>query len=101
MLSRKKYTRNGKNQREKIKVKLSWTKHQTRTIKYAHQITENNAEVNCVNADMNGNLKLRLHNSIGNRYVYDFKSKEELHELFNKFDWEIPELHNQIWMKEQ
>ena len=57
---------------------------------------ENNAEVNFVYADMNSNLKLRLHNSTGNKYVYEFKSKEELHELFNQFDWEIPELHNQI-----
>ena len=29
-------------------------------------------------ADMNSNLKLRLHNSIGNKYVYQLKSKEEL-----------------------
>ena len=71
---------------KKIKIKLSLTK----------QITENNAEVKFVYADMNGSLKLRLHNSIGNKYVYKFKSNEELHELFNEFDWEIPELHNQI-----
>ena len=45
---------------------------------------------------MNGNLKLRFHNSIGNKYVCEVKSKEELQELFNQFDWEIPELHNQI-----
>ena len=81
---------------KKIKVKLSLTKHRTRTMKYARQITENNAEVKFVYADMNGSLKLRLHNSIGNKYVYKFKSNEELHELFNEFDWEIPELHNQI-----
>ena len=82
---------------KKIKIKLSFTKRRTRTIKYVHQITENNAEVNLVYADMNGNLKLlRLHNSIGNKYVYEFKSKEELYELFNTFEWEIPELHNQI-----
>ena len=43
---------------------------------------ENNAGVKFVYADMNGNLKLRLHNSIGNNFVYKFKSKEELHELF-------------------
>ena len=81
---------------KKIKVKLSLTKHRTRAIKYAHQITEYDAEVNFVYADMNGNLKLTLHNSIGNKYVYEFKSNEELYELFNKLDWEIPELHNQI-----
>ena len=68
---------------KKIKVKLSLTKHRTRTIKYAHQITGNNAEVNFAYADMNGNLKLRLRNSIGKKYVYEFKSKEELHKLFN------------------
>ena len=81
---------------KKIKVKFSLTRHETRTIKYAHQIMENNEEVNFVYTYMNGNLKLRLHNSKGNKYVYEFISKEELHELFNKFDWEIPELYNQI-----
>ena len=60
---------------KKIKVKFSLTKHRTRTIKYAHQITEKNAEVKFVYADMNGNLKLRLHNSIGKKCVYEFKSK--------------------------
>ena len=45
---------------KKIKLKLSLTKHQTRTIKCAHQITENDAEVKFVYADMNGNLKLQV-----------------------------------------
>ena len=45
---------------------------------------------------MNSNLKLRLHSSLSNKYAYEFKSKKELHELFNKFDWEIFELNNQI-----
>ena len=90
------YQKRKEIKRKKIKVKLSLTKHRTKTIKHAHQITENNAEVKLLYADMNGNLKLRPHNSIGNKYIYKFKSKEELHELFNKFDWENPELHNQI-----
>ena len=77
---------------QKIKVKLSLTKPQKRTIKYAHQITENNAEISFVYADMNSNLKLRLPNNIGKKCVYEFKSKEELHKLFNKSDWEIPEI---------
>ena len=34
----------------------------------ADQIMENNAQVNFY-ADMNGNLKLRLHNSLANKYV--------------------------------
>ena len=38
----------------------------------------------------------RLRYSIDNKYAYEFKSKEELDELFHKFDLEIPELHNQI-----
>ena len=96
MLSRKSVPETERNQREKIKVKLSLTKHRTRTIKYAHKITKNNAEVNFVYADMNGNLKLRLHNGIDNKCAYEFKYKKELHKLFNQFDWKIPELHNQI-----
>ena len=77
-------------------MKLSLTKRRTRTIKYPHQKTRNNIEINFVYADMNSNLKLRLHSSLSNKYVYEFKSKKELHELFNKFDWEIFELNNQI-----
>ena len=71
----------------KIKVKLSLTKRRTRTIKYAHQIAENNTEVTFVYADINGNLKLRLHSRIGNKYVCEFRSKKI-------FDWEIFELNN-------
>ena len=37
---------------------------------------KNNAEVIFVYADVNNNVKLRLHNSIGNKYVYEFKSKK-------------------------
>ena len=73
MLSRKKCTKNQKKGK-KIRAKFSLAKHRTRTIK----ITENNAEVNFVYADMNVRLKLRLHNSIGNKYVYEFNSKEKI-----------------------
>lgn len=33
---------------------------------------------NFVYEDMNDNQKLRLHNNITNKYVYEFKCKEEL-----------------------
>ena len=77
MHSRKKGTGNKqKSKRKRIKVKLSLTKRRTRAIKYAHQITENKAKVNFFYADMNGNPKLRLHNSIDNKYVCEFKSRK-------------------------
>ena len=79
---------------KKIKVKLSLTRHRTKTIKYAHRITENNNNVKFVFADMNGNLKMRLNDKIENKYVHEFKSIQDLHKLFDRLNWDIPQSNN-------
>ena len=53
-----------RDERKEKQGKASITKRQTRIIKYAHRITDNNTDVISFYADMNGNLKLRLYNSI-------------------------------------
>ena len=75
-------------------MELSLTKRQRKTIKCAHQ-TKKIMQMSILSM-LTPMVISRLHNSIDNKYAYEFKSKEELDELFHKFDLEIPELHNQI-----
>ena len=73
---------------------MSLTRHRTKTFKYAHRKTENNNNVKFVFADANGNLKMRLNDKIENEYVHEFKSIQDLHELFERFNWDIPQSNN-------
>ena len=54
-------SRNNIQNKKKLKVKLSSTKRRTKIINYAHRITESIPGVNFAYADVNGNLKIRLH----------------------------------------
>ena len=73
----------------KIKIKISLTKKRRKILSYAHQATANIPNVDFLYADINGNLKLRLKENFNNKKVFTFKSKEELHSLFEKFNWEL------------
>lgn len=53
-----------RDERKEKEGKASITKRETRIIKYAHRITEKNTDIISFYADMNGNLKPRLYNSI-------------------------------------
>ena len=56
--------------KKKIKVRLSLTKCRTKIINYAHGITESVPEVKFAYADINDNLKIRLHEQReGKRHV--------------------------------
>ena len=54
-----------------------------------------NFQTNCprgtlfMRADIHGNLKLRLNESINNEIIYSFRDKHELFNLFKKFEWNI------------
>ena len=81
---------------KKLKVRVSLTKKRSDLIKYAYSITENTPpNLKFVFADINGNLKLRLEEPFDNRYVYSFEDQDELHLLFQKFNWTLPP-YNQI-----
>ena len=54
-------SRNNVQNKKKLKVKLSLTKRRTKVINYAHRFTELVPEVKFTYVDVNGNLKIRLH----------------------------------------
>ena len=89
------YSKRKSRTNKKLKLKLSLTKRRTKLINYAHQVTSTIEEVNFVFADTNGNLKLRLKEPIGNKYVYSFKSKEDLLDLFQQLEWEQPRIDDE------
>ena len=60
--------------KKKLKVKLSLTKRRTKIINYAHRITESVPEVKFAYADVNGNLKIRLHEQREGKYTFPFNS---------------------------
>ena len=74
----------------KVKIKIFLTKKMRKILSYAHQATANIPNEDFPYADINGNLKLRLKENSNNKKVFTFKDNEELHSLFEKFDWELP-----------
>ena len=55
--------------KKKLKVKLSLTKSRTKIINYAHRIAESVPEVKFAYADVNGNVKIHLHEQREGKYV--------------------------------
>ena len=78
-----------KTKNKKIKIKISSHQKRREILSYAHQATINIPNVDFPYADINGNLKLQLKENFNNKKVFTFKSKEELHSLFEKFKWEL------------
>ena len=83
-------SRNNIQNKKKLKVKLSLTKRRTRIINYAHRITESVPEVKFAYADVNGNLKIRLHEQREGKYTFPFNSIDSLHHIFRKFGCPLP-----------
>ena len=75
---------------DSLKVKLSLTKRRTKIINYAHTITEQVLEVKFAYADVNGNLKIHLHEQREGKYTFPFNSIDSLHDIFRKFGWPLP-----------
>ena len=83
-------SRNNIQNKKKLKVKLSLTKRRTKIINYAHRITESVPEVMFAYADVNGNLKIRLHEQREGKYTFPFNSIDSLHHIFRKFGCPLP-----------
>ena len=83
-------SRNNIQNKKKLKVKLSLTKRRTKIINYAHRITESVPEVMFAYADVNGNLKIRLHEQREGKYTFPFNSIDSLHNIFRKCGWPLP-----------
>ena len=75
----------------KIKIKISLTKKRQKLLSKVHQATANiPCNVDFLYADINDYLKLWLKENFSNKKVFTFNSKEELHSLLKKFNWELP-----------
>ena len=73
----------------KIKIKLSLTRKRRKTLTIAYKISYKLPNVNLFYADIHANLKLRLKEPINNKIVYPVRDKQELFNLFKKFEWNI------------
>ena len=69
---------------------LSLTKCRTKIINYAHRTTESVPEAKFAYADVNGNLKIHLHEQREGKYTFPFNSIDSLHNIFRKFGWPLP-----------
>ena len=52
--------------------------------------TESVPEVKFAYADVNGNLKIRLHEQREGKYTFPFHSIDSPHNIFRKFGWSLP-----------
>ena len=74
---------------KKQKIKLSLTQTRRKTLTYAYNNADKLPEIDFFYADIHGNLKIRLKNPINNKFVYSFRDKRELLNLFEKFGWDL------------
>ena len=74
---------------KKQKIKLSLTQRRRKTLTYAYNNADKLPEIDFFSADIHGNLKIRLKNPINNKFVYSFRDKRELLNLFEKFGWDL------------
>ena len=55
----------------------------------AYKISDKVPKVKFFYVDIYGNFNLRLNEAINNKLVYPFRDKQELFNLFKKFEWNI------------
>ena len=74
---------------KKQEIKLSLTQRRRKTLTYPYNNADKLPEIDFFYADIHVNLKLRLKNAISNKFVYFFRDKGELLNLFEKFGWDM------------
>ena len=62
------------------------TRHRQNLFNFARNICAEAEEINFMFSDINGNLKIRLKEPIGNRQVCSFQNKMKLAEILAKLD---------------
>ena len=75
-----------------VKFCTSLTRQRQNLLTYARNLCAEAEEINFIFSDINGNLKIRLKEPIGNRQVYSFRNKMELAEILAKLDLDVYEL---------
>ena len=89
-------------ERRKLSKLISWNKHvkfrtplmrqRQNLITFTRNLCTEVEEINFIFSDINGNLKIRLKEPIGNWQVYSFRKKMELAEILEKLDLDGYEL---------
>ena len=69
-----------------VKFRTSMTRHRQNLFNFARNICAEAEEINFIFSDINGNLKIRLKEPIGNRQVCSFQNKMKLAEILAKLD---------------
>ena len=69
-----------------VKFRTSMTRHRQNLFNFARNICAEAEEINFMFSDINGNLKIRLKEPIGNRQVCSFQNKMKLAEILAKLD---------------
>ena len=69
-----------------VKFRTSLTRHRQNLLTFAHNICAETEEINFIFSIINGNLKIRLKEPIGNWKVYSFWNKMVLAEILAKLD---------------
>ena len=64
-----------------VKFRTSLMRHRQNLLTFARNLCAEAEEINFLFSNINGNLKIRLKQPIGNRQVYSFRSKIELTEI--------------------
>ena len=69
-----------------VKFRTSLTRHRQNLLNFARNLCAEAEEINFMFSDINGNLKIRLKEPIGNRQVCSFRNKMKLAEILAKLD---------------
>ena len=69
-----------------VKFRTSLTRQRQNLPTYARNLCAGAEEINFIFSDINGSLKIRLKEVIGNWQVYSFQNKMELAEILAKLD---------------
>ena len=69
-----------------VKFRTSLTRQWQNLLIFTRNLCAETEDINFIFSDINGNLKIRLKEPVGNRQVYSFRNKVELAEILAKLD---------------
>ena len=75
--------------KKKQNIKFPLTQWRRKTLTYAYNNADSLPEIDFFYADIHGSLKFCLKNPINNKFVYSFRDKRKLLNLFEKSGWDL------------
>ena len=80
------YNKRKNSKNNNIRIKPSLTEKRRKLLTEAYKKYENNEKVHFVFCDEHGDLKVRLNSPVNRKYVYRFKTINDIDELIDKLD---------------